>query len=103
MTSLLDLMGVDLPVPDHTTLSRRARTWEPSAGRRQPKEGPLRMCWLIARLKVYGADPWLEDKHAARSRRTWRKLHLALDADSGKIIVHCLTDQDADDPSQVGR
>src|SRR3954471_16960742 len=24
--SLLELMGLDLPVPDHTTLSRRART-----------------------------------------------------------------------------
>ncbi|PIO46064.1 hypothetical protein B5P45_04340, partial [Phyllobacterium zundukense] len=28
MSSVLDLMGLDLPVPDHTTLSRRARTWE---------------------------------------------------------------------------
>jgi hypothetical protein len=27
LSSVLDLMGLDLPVPDHTTLSRRARTW----------------------------------------------------------------------------
>lgn len=52
-------------------------------------------------MKVYGAGQWLEDKHGARSRRTWRKLHLVLNADSGEIIAHCLTDQDGDDPSQV--
>lgn len=31
LSSLPDLMGLDLPVPDHTTLSRRATTWMPSA------------------------------------------------------------------------
>jgi len=36
-----------------------------------------------------------------RSRRTWRKLHLAVDAASGTIVGQTLTDQDADDPSQV--
>lgn len=52
-------------------------------------------------MKVNGAGQWLEDKHGARSRRTWRKLHLVLNADTGEIIAHCLTDQDGDDPSQV--
>jgi hypothetical protein len=36
------------------------------------------------------------------SRRTWRKLHLAVDAASGRIVAQTLTDQDVDDPSQVG-
>jgi hypothetical protein len=31
LNSVLELMALDLPVPDHTTLSRRARTWKPSA------------------------------------------------------------------------
>jgi hypothetical protein len=52
-------------------------------------------------LKVYGAGQWLEEKHGVRSRRSWRKLHLAVDANSGEIIAHKLTDQDMDDPSQV--
>ena len=102
MTSLLDLMGLDLPVPDHTTLSRRAQIWEPSAKRqRHPEDGPLHVLIDSTGLKVYGAGQWLEDKHGARSPRTWRKLHLVLNADSREIIAHCLTDQDADDPSQV--
>ena len=32
---------------------------------------------------------------------TWRKLHLALDAENGEIIAHSLTDQNTDDPSQI--
>lgn len=103
MLSLLDLMGLDLAVPDHTTLSRRAQRWEPLTGRqRHPEEdGPLHVLVDSTGLKVFGAGEWLEDKHGARSRRTWHKLHLALDADSGEIIAHSLTNQDTDDPSQV--
>jgi IS5 family transposase len=44
----------------------------------------------------------LEEKHGAKSCRRWRKLHLALDADSGEIVAHVMTDQDAGDASQVG-
>jgi hypothetical protein len=51
--------------------------------------------------QVYGAGQWLEEKHGARTRRNWRKLHLALDANDGEIIAHGLTDQNTDDPSQV--
>jgi hypothetical protein len=46
------------------------------------------------------ASGWRK-KHGARSRRGWRKLNLALDADSGEIIAHVMTDQDAGDASQV--
>jgi transposase len=53
-------------------------------------------------LQIYGAGRWLEEKHGAKSRRGWRKLHLALDSDSGDIIAHVMTDQDAGDASQVG-
>ena len=102
MLSLLDLMGLDLPVPDHTTLSRRAQTWAPQANQQShPEDGPLHVLIDSTGLKVFGAGEWLEDKHGARSRRAWRKLHLALDADNGEIIAHRLTDQDAGDPSQV--
>ncbi len=52
-------------------------------------------------LEVYGAGQWLEEKHGARSRRSWRKLHLAQNADSGEITAHTLTDQDTGDASQV--
>jgi transposase len=52
-------------------------------------------------LKVFGAGQWLHEKHGAKSRRGWRKLHLAVDCASGQIVAHTLTEQDVDDPSQV--
>lgn len=45
--------------------------------------------------------PMPEEKHGTKSRRNWRKLHLAQDADSGDIIADVVTDQNAGDASQV--
>ncbi|MBL0407908.1 IS5 family transposase [Microvirga aerilata] len=104
LLSVLELMGLDLAVPDHTTLSRRARTWqspEGRLGRRILGEGPVHVLIDSTGLQVYGAGQWLEEKQGARSRRGWRKLHLALDADSGEIVAHVMTDQDTGDASQV--
>ena len=39
-------------------------------------------------------------KHG-RTRRNWRKLHLAVDAGTGEIAAHVLTDGSADDAAQV--
>ncbi|ANP89315.1 IS5 family transposase [Rhizobium leguminosarum] len=104
LSSVLDMMGLDLPVPDHTTLSRRARTWKPlsKSNDRQPvADGPVHVLIDSTGLKVYGAGQWLEEKHGVKSRRSWRKLHLAVDADSGEIIAHRLTDQETGDASQL--
>lgn len=78
------------------------KTWKPSARKqlRSRPKGPLHLVVDSTGL-VFGAGQWLEDKHGARSRRTWRKLHLAVDADSGEIIAECLTDQDTGDAAQV--
>jgi hypothetical protein len=102
--SVLDMMGLDLPVPDHTTLSRRARTWKPSArsnDRKPVASGPIHLLVDSTGLTIYGAGQWLEEKHRTKSRRGWRKLHLAVDADSGEILAHCLTDQETGDTSQL--
>ncbi|MBB3317580.1 hypothetical protein FHT77_003469 [Rhizobium sp. BK181] len=104
LSMVFALMGLELPVPDHTTLSRRARTWRPPAkgNDRQPiADGALHVLVDSTGLKIYGAGQWLEEKHGAKSRLGWRKLHLALDAGSGEIIAHALTDQGTGDASQV--
>jgi hypothetical protein len=64
-------------------------------------DGPLHVLIDSTGLQVYGAGQWLEAKHGAKSRRKWRKLHLAVDAGSGTIVAQTLTDQDCDDQSQV--
>src|SRR5450631_3565889 len=63
--------------------------------------GPVHVLIDSTGLQVYGAGQWLEAKHGMKSRRKWRKLHLAVDAASGMIVAQTLTDQNADDPSQA--
>ncbi len=53
-------------------------------------------------LKVYGAGEWLVEKHGERGTRSWRKLHLAVDPDSGEILASELTSTEEGDASQVG-
>jgi hypothetical protein len=101
MASVLTLMDLTISAPDHTTVSRRAVTL-PVIQLTSVPPGPLHLLIDSTGLQVYGAGQWLEAKHGAKSRRTWRKLHLAVDAASGMIVAQTLTDQDTDDPSQVG-
>lgn len=101
MTSIIELLGFELAIPDHTTVSRRAIKL-PSIARAALPEGPLHVVIDSTGLKVYGAGEWLADKHGRRAPRQYRKLHLAVDADSGQIVGVTLTGQDVDDPSQVG-
>jgi hypothetical protein len=80
LDSVLALMGLGLPVRDHSTLSRRARTWKPlSQGKLVSARGPLHVLVDSTGLQIYGAGQRLEAKHGTKSRRGWRKLHLALE------------------------
>ncbi|MFT5591564.1 MAG: hypothetical protein ACI9ZF_003768 [Bradyrhizobium sp.] len=53
-------------------------------------------------LKGFTASQWLEEKHSSKWHLTWRKLHLAVDADSGMVVAQVLTDQQSDDASKLG-
>jgi IS5 family transposase len=98
--SLLDLMGVDLPVPDHTTISRRAARLTPVLRTALP-DGPVTLVIDSTGLKVDGAGEWHHDKHGVRGRRTWRKLHLAVDAATNIIVAATLTTSGEGDAGQV--
>ena len=45
---------------------------------------------------------WLLEKHGTRTRRSWRKLHLGVDADTGQIVAVALTSKAVDDAAQIG-
>ena len=100
MLSVVELLGCELAVPDHTTLSRRAARLQ-SITRGPLPRGPLHLLIDSSGLKVYGAGQWQAEKHG-RSRRKWRKLHLGVDAGSGQVVAVTLTDQDISDECQVG-
>ena len=98
--SILHLLGLDLSVPDHSTLSRRAETLEVP----RPRSGcaPVHLLVDSTGLRLCGPGEWLAEKHGSRTRRSWKKLHLGVDADTGRIVATALTGHDGDDGSQVG-
>ena len=94
------LLGLELAVLDHTTLSRRAATLRvprPRAG-----TGPLQLLVDSTGLRLGGPGEWLVEKHGAKTRRSWRKLHLGVDAGTGRIEAVELTGNETDDGSRVG-
>lgn len=94
--SLVRLMGLELRVPDHTTLSRRGRTIDVRSLPRKG-DGPLHLVIDSTGLKVVGGGQWSADKHGdSKKRRQWRKLHLGIDL-GGFIVVSALTDRSRDD------
>jgi len=99
--SVLQLLGLDLPVPDYSTLSRRAQSLELPAQPRAPG-GAIHLLVDSSGLKLGGPGEWLVEKHGTSKRRSWRKLHIGFDAVSGRIVASVLTDHDVDDASQVG-
>ncbi len=81
-------------------MSRRGETLQVS--RPRPGSEPLHLLVDSTGLKLCGPGEWLVEKHATRTRRSWRKLHIGVDADTGEIIAADLTNKDVDDGSQVG-
>src|SRR6187455_3648745 len=100
--SILHPLGLDLAVPDHTTLSRRAGTLEVPRPRSDPGSGPVHLLVDSTGLRLGGPGEWLVEKHGAKTRRSWRKLHLGVDAGTGRIEAVELTGNETDDGSQVG-
>jgi transposase len=100
--SIIGLLGLDLSVPDHTTLSRRAETLEVPRPRSGRNAEPVHLLVDSTGLKLCGPGEWLVEKHGTKARRSWRKLHLGRDADTGQSVAATLTTHDVDDGSQVG-
>ncbi len=99
--SLFGLMGLeDLPVPDYTTLSKRQGDLDidlPTSS----KSSPMHLVIDSTGLKVYGEGEWKQRIHGKQKRRTWRKLHLGVNSDTGLITAATLTDNTSGDASQV--
>ena len=74
LTSILALMGVDLRVPDHTTLCRRQGDLNVDLPV-QSHHAPIHLVVDSTVLKGYGEGEWKVRQHGFYKRRTWRKLH----------------------------
>ena len=99
--SVIGLLGLVLAVPDHTTLSRRAPTLEVPRPRPRKDGEPMHLLVDSTGLKLCGKGEWLLEKHGTATRRSWRALHLGVDAGTGRNVAATLSAKDVDDASQV--
>ena len=97
--SVLALPGLDLAVPDHSTLSRRAKTVASLPQRHG--SAPMHLLADSTGLNLCGSGEWLLERHATHTRRSWRRLHIGVDADTGRSVAATLSTSDVDDASQV--
>src|SRR4051794_8462906 len=100
VSSLLELMGLDLPVPDHSTLSRRSRTLA-VAPQTWTASGPVHLLVDSTGVKLSGPGEWLVEKHAPQ-RRAGGKLLLAVDAKPGTIVAPPWSSKEVDDAAELG-
>ena len=100
LRSIADLLGVDIAIPDHTTLSRRGGGLTILLKRLDRAE-PLHLLVDSTGLKIYGEGEWLDQEHGIRSRRRWRKQHLGIDAITHEIVASDLTPDDVGDISEI--
>jgi len=90
--SILHLMQVELPTAHYSTLSRRARSLSTplASSNKQIKH----LVIDSSGLKVYGEGEWQMRTHGKQKRRTWRKLHISMDAETHQLTAASITDKD---------
>ena len=98
--SLVQLMQVSLPIPDYSSLAKRAGKLaiDLNVTRRR---GPIDIVMDSTGLKVFGEGEWKVRKHGAGKHRTWRKLHLAINPATQEIEATVLTENSGHDADQV--
>ncbi|MEP3332408.1 transposase [Sedimentitalea sp.] len=94
-------MKLDLPVPDCSTLCRRAQTLL-IAPNTPTSSGPMALIVDSTGLRVVGSRGWMREKHGLpEPRRTWRKLHIGFDPENGEFVASCLTTEHVGDPGAL--
>lgn len=88
--SILALMRLELRVPDFSTFGRRQKRLPVAISKRVFGE-PISVAIDSSGLKVLGEGEWKSRLHGTGRRRTWRKLHLAVDPDHKQVIACELT------------
>jgi hypothetical protein len=96
LRSLADILEVKLPIPDHTTLSRRLKTLGEIPFRAVASHRPIHLLIDSTGLRIHVGNLRKPPKN-----RAWRKLHLAVDAGTGEIVASDLTGRRTSDCTRV--
>ena len=97
--SLFRTMKINLPVPDHSTLSKRGKDLQVKLPKKTSQS--LNIVMDSTGLKIYGEGEWKVRMHGVSKRRTWRKLHVGANPEDGEIQAVVLTENNISDDAAV--
>jgi hypothetical protein len=97
--SLFRMMKTNLPVPDHSTLSKRGKDLKVNLPKKASQS--LNIVMDSTGLKIYGEGEWKVRMHGVSKRRTWRKLHVGANPEDGEIQAVILTENSVSDDAAV--
>lgn len=99
MRSLFVVMKVNLPVADHSTLSKRGKDLKVKLPKKTSQS--LNIVMDSTGLKIYGEGEWKVRMHGVSKRRTWCKLHVGANPEDGEIQAVLLTENNVSDDQAV--
>jgi len=99
--SLFKLMSVELELPHYSTLSRRAKRLKIDLSV-TPTQGSRHVVIDSTGVKVYGEGEWKARKHGVSKRRTWLKLHVGIDEETGELLAAVVTPNSTGDSEVLG-
>lgn len=101
--SIVEILHLKMEVPDYTVICRRAKALKISSElvRKINIEKQLHLVMDSTGLKVYGEGEWKVRQHGYSKHRTWRKIHIAVNAADGMIHAAELTTNGVDDAAVV--
>ena len=102
VASLFEKMGIALPVPSYSQISRRAQTLHKKI-EQLTRKGVQHIIFDSTGLKVYGEGEWKVKIHGKGKRRTWRKFHVGIDAETQEIITCELTSNSEGDAATANK
>ena len=95
--SIIEILGLDLICPHYSVFSRRAKGLKIPLRRLLKPGEKLNVIFDSTGVKVFGEGEWKVRKHGYSKRRTWRKVHIGMCADSRQIIVSAMTSNNVSD------
>lgn len=91
LNSIFRLADIPLRSPDYSTVSKRSETLPVDLARRAKSAKAKHVVVDSSGVKVFGEGEWKVRQHGKAKRRTWRKIHIGIDPDTGEITVAKVT------------
>jgi IS5 family transposase len=102
LASVFSMMGIDVDIPDYSTLCRRAKSLNISLDNLASGE-PMHLVIDSTGLKIFGEGEWKVRMHSIGKRRTWRKLHVGVDFETREVVAAAVTEANVHDSTVVNQ